>query len=189
MKYALIHQGIVVDIVPLEAGVDPMSVFSAQLQPTACDDEVQIGWLLKGRKFEAPAVVAPSLDAIKAARIEVLRADCEATMTGGFKSSALGGAHTYPSDMKAQINLMGSVTDSIMPDLPANWTTPFWVCDETGWWAFKMHAATQIQQAGRDGKAHIVECQRTLATLTAAVMTAETQEIVDAIVWPGGAET
>ncbi|MCZ7893308.1 hypothetical protein O9X99_16680 [Agrobacterium salinitolerans] len=188
MKYALIREGTVIDIVSLEAGVDPLSVFSAQLQPTACGDEVEIGWLVKGKKFEAPAVVAPSLEVIKAARIAVLRAACEATITGGFKSSALGSAHTYPSDMRAQINLMGSVTDSIMPDLPANWTTPFWVCDEAGSWAWKMHGAAQIQQAGRDGKAHIVECQTTLETLTATVMKAETQEIVDAIVWPGGAE-
>lgn len=189
MKYALIHEGIVVDIVSLEAGIDPLSVFSDQLQPTVCGNDVQIGWLLNANKFEAPVAIAPSLEEVKAARIDVLRTDCEAAITRGFKSAALGSIHTYPSDIKAQLNLMGSVTDSLMPDLPSDWQTPYWVCDAVGLWSWKMHTAAQIQQAGRDGKAHVIICQTALATLTATVMAAETPEAVAAVVWPEGAVT
>ena len=187
--YARVSEGTVVEIIELEDALAPADAFHPDIAVTlkACGQQVQIGWLLNGNKFEAPAVVAPTLDVLKAARVETLRTACEAAITGGFKSAALGESHTYPSDIKAQINLMGSVTDSIMPDLPANWTTPFWVCDLAGVWAWKMHIAAQIQQAGRDGKAHVVMCQTLLGQLTASVMAAATVEAVTSVVWPDGA--
>lgn len=125
-----------------------------------------------------------SLDVARRHRITALSADCGNAITGGFQSDALGSVHTYPSDMKDQLNLMGSVTDSIVPDLPNGWETPFWVLDNQGSWSFKMHNAGQIQQAGRDGKAHVVECQSTLEGLTALVLAADTTDDVEAVVWP-----
>lgn len=124
-----------------------------------------------------------TLDAIKAARISELRSACEAEIVGGFKSVALGDVHHYPSDIKAQVNLMGSVTDSLVPGLPSNWTTPFWVRDEAGVWAWKMHTAAQIQQAGRDGKANVVAAQTKLSELTATVENAENETSFEAVVW------
>ena len=137
--------------------------------------------------FSPPEEVAPTIDDIRSSHIETLRAACETAIISGFKSNALGNTHTYPSDIKAQINLMGSVTDSIMPNLPANWTTPFWVCNSMGVWNWEMHDAAQIQQAGRDGKAHVVSCQVLLAELTATVLTTATAEAVASIIWPEGA--
>lgn len=182
-RFARVENGEVLEIVILD--VAPEDAFHPEIAITLkeCAAQVEPGWLLNGNEFEAPAVVVPSLEAIKAAHIETLRIACEAKITGGFISSALGGAHTYPSDIKAQINLMGSVTDSIMPDLPANWTTPFWVCDAAGLWAWKMHNAAQIQQAGRDGKAAVVAAQTKLGQLTAGVEAAKTKKAVEAITW------
>lgn len=190
-EYARIEDGKVVERLTLAKTIDLEATFSSEFLGSLreCTEAVQPGWLLKGSKFEAPVVVAPTLDALKAARVETLRAACEATITGGFQSSALGAVHTYPSDIKAQINLMGSVTDSIMPDLPENWQTPFWVCDATEVWAWKMHNAAQIQQAGRDGKAHVVRCQTLLGELTVTVLAATTAEAVTSIVWPEGGNT
>ncbi|MDH1268919.1 hypothetical protein N5C81_14940 [Rhizobium pusense] len=131
--------------------------------------------------FTAPTAI--DISAVKAARVEALRLACEAAITGGFKSSALGAMHTYPSDIKAQINLMGSVTDSLMPDLPTGWSTPFWVCDAQGNWKWEAHTASQIQQAGRDGKAAVVAAQTKLGELTAAVEAAKTKKAVEAITW------
>lgn len=116
-------------------------------------------------------------------RINALSADCGKEIIGGFRSDALGPVHTYPSDIKDQLNLMGSVTDSIVPGLPEDWETPFWVCDEAGLWAYKMHDAAQIQQAGRDGKAHVVRLQSKLQHLTADIEAAQTEEAVAAIKW------
>ena len=137
--------------------------------------------------FEPPVIVVPTLDEVKDDHVEGLRLACEAAILGGFASQALGPEHTYPSNFKDQINLMGSVTDSLMPELPSNWQTPFWVCDANDVWTWKMHNAAQIQQAGRDGKAHVVSCQTLLAELTATVLAAETAEAVASIIWPEGA--
>lgn len=128
-------------------------------------------------------VGSSALDAAQQRRVATLTVICGAKITGGFASSALGAAHIYPSEIKDQINLMGSVTDSIMPELPADWQTPFWCRDAGGVWNWKMHDAAQIQQAGRDGKAHVVACQTTLATLNAQITAAKTVTAVNAIGW------
>jgi hypothetical protein len=129
-------------------------------------------------------VAANPVDATRQKRIAALTRECSARIIGGFSSSALGAPHAYPSDIKDQINLMGSVTDSIMPGLPANWETPFWCRDAGGVWNWKMHDVAQIQQAGRDGKSHVVTCQTTLAMLTAQIAEADTIEAINIIGWP-----
>lgn len=130
------------------------------------------------------SVAATPIDAVRRAKIIELSARCESEITSGFISEALGAAHTYPSGVKDQINLMGSVTDSLIPDRPADWKTPFWVCDERGQWSFKPHSDSQIQQAGRDGKEHVVKCQATLESLTNKVAAAKSPAAISSIDWP-----
>lgn len=127
------------------------------------------------------AVWAPDA---KIAAVERLTASCAAAITAGFTSAALGAAHTYPSKQTDQINLMGSVTDSLLPDLPVDWSTAFWCADADGAWGFRPHSASQIQRAGRDGKAHVLACQYALQQLSAAVMAATSVEAVQALAWP-----
>ncbi|CAN7475494.1 DUF4376 domain-containing protein [Rhizobium leguminosarum] len=126
---------------------------------------------------------ADELAAMKASRIAVLTAACAAAIVSGYSSSALGSEHQYPSKQTDQINMMGSVTDSLLPGQAPDWTTPFWCADESGAWAFRPHTATEIQGAGADGKAHILECQTRLGQLAAQVMAAASAEAVAAIVW------
>lgn len=184
-EYARVEDGIVVERLTLDSAIDLAATFSAEFRASLkeCSSAVGIGWEFVRDKFEAPKEETPTLDAVKAQRIGVLRSACEAQIMSGFSSDALGGPHSYPSDIKAQINLMGSVTDSLMPDLPANWSTPFWVCDEAGSWKWEMHNATQIQQAGRDGKANVVRNQAKLDELTSAVAAAKTKKAVEAVTW------
>ena len=130
------------------------------------------------------AELATNLAAAQQAQIAALTAACSAQIVGGFTSSALGAPHTYPSKIPTdQINLMGSVTDSLLPGLPSGWTTPFWCADASGNWSFAPHSAAQIQQAGQDGKANVANSQGKLATLSAQVMAATTVAAVNAITW------
>ncbi len=124
-----------------------------------------------------------ALDVARRRRINALSADCGKAIVGGFQSDALGFVHTYPSTATDQLNLMGSVTDSLIPGLAEDWETPFWVCDTEGLWSFKAHSAEEIQKAGQDGKAHIINCQRKLSTLTERVMNAKSENGVAAVVW------
>ena len=111
----------------------------------------------------------------------LVNASCVSAMTGGFQSSALGAAYTYPSTLTDQHNLSGSVVASLLPNLPSTWTTPFWCQDSAGTWAMVQHTAAQIQQVGLDEKAWIVSCQVKLAGLNAQIAAAQTVSGVQAI--------
>lgn len=135
------------------------------------------------------AVTSVDVDAVAAAaakKASVLREACAGAILSGYVSSALGSPHLYPSGIIDQINMMGSVTESILPGLSEGWSTPFWCRDDGGVWAFKPHTAAQIQMAGRDGKAHVVACQAMCDALTAVVLAAETLQEVEEVVWPVG---
>ena len=125
----------------------------------------------------------PTFADILAAQVTALSAACAAEIVGGYTSSALGSVHTYPAKPTDQINMLGSVTASLLPGLAADWTTPFWCADAKGVWSFQMHSAAQIQQVGADGKAAVATAQTKLATLSAEVMAATTADAVNAIAW------
>jgi hypothetical protein len=126
---------------------------------------------------------ATLLATAKAAQSAILTASCAKAITGGFISSALGTANTYPSTLTDQHNLSGSVIASLIPSLPSTWTTKFWVMDSSGAWSFAAHTAAQIQQAGLDGKAWVTTQQENLDSLKAQVKAATTVTAVQAVVW------
>ncbi|MGG5142818.1 DUF4376 domain-containing protein [Alcaligenes ammonioxydans] len=127
--------------------------------------------------------VAAQLQAHKDAKIVALSAACRAAITAGFESDVLGELHLYPSKETDQLNLAGSVTDSLLADLPADWVTPFWCADSTGEWAMRPHTATQIQQVGREAKARILSLMQHNAALAEQVQLAPDKAAVDQIVW------
>ena len=131
------------------------------------------------------AYVPPPLTLSQAqgVQIGVLRAACGAAILAGYSSAALGAAHSYPATGLDQQNMAASVLASLMPGLPAGWTTPFWCADGAGVWAMRDHTAAQIQAAGTDGKAAIVAAQVKLAGLVAQVGAAITVASVEGIVW------
>lgn len=125
----------------------------------------------------------PDIAVLKASALASLRASCAAAIVGGYKSSALGAEHTYPSTSTDQTNMIGSVTASLLPGLASDWTTPFWCMDVDGNWAFCDHTAVQIQAAGEAGKAWVVECQEKLRDLSTSVLAASSAIDVQSISW------
>ncbi len=138
--------------------------------------------LVNGSVVIVPAP-APTLAQVQAMQIADLSAACAAQIYSGFTSSARGAPHTYPAKDRDQSNLSASVTASLLPNLPANWTTDFWCADGAGAWALRPHTVTQIQQAGLDGKTAIETAIRKNATLAQQVMAATTVASVQAIIW------
>lgn len=126
---------------------------------------------------------AAQLQAHKDAKIAALSAACRAAIIAGFESDALGEPHLYPSKETDQLNLAGSVTDSLLPELPADWTTPFWCADEAGEWAMRPHTAQQIQRVGREAKAKILALMQHNAALAEQVQLAPDKQSVDEIIW------
>ena len=124
-----------------------------------------------------------TLDTYKAKKRNALKELCHAQIVSGFASSALGTAHNYPQAELDQTNMVGSVVSSLIPGIPANWTTYFWCQDSAGVWAFVSHTATQIQVAGQDSKTSILIALGKNDRLGQQVLAATTQSQVDAVVW------
>jgi hypothetical protein len=80
-----------------------------------------------------------------AQRINDLSGDCEAAITAGFVSAALGADHTYQSDRDDQLNLVGAAQ--------AGTDMPFKCADSAGVWEYRQHTADQIRQVLADGAA------------------------------------
>lgn len=67
---------------------------------------------------------------------------CEAAITAGFSSYALGAPHFYSSQLDDQLNLTGAVLRGL--DMP-------YACrDEQGVKGFRLHTAEQLRQVGDD---------------------------------------
>jgi len=112
----------------------------------------------------------------KADQIAAITQSCAATIVSGFLSSALGTAHTYPSQPIDQSNLIGAVASGL-----ANVT--FWCADSTGVWNITSHTAAQIKQVLADGGTQRMAYSTKLAGLAAQVQSATTVAAVQAIVW------
>lgn len=132
---------------------------------------------------QVTALQAPTLAQAQAAQSATLSASCATAIVAGFTSSALGAAHTYPSQPNDQTNLIGAVTASQSPGLASGWVCNFWCADSTGAWALRPHSAAQIQQVLADGVAAREALSTKLAGLAAQVQAATSVSGVQAIVW------
>lgn len=81
-------------------------------------------------------------EAIHARQTTAINRSCEAAITAGFTSDALGSSHHYTSQLDDQLNLTGAVLRGL--DMP-------YACrDEQGVKEFRLHAAEQLRQVGDD---------------------------------------
>ncbi len=140
----------------------------------------EIGALPQGASTTAPPA---SLSKAQTDQSVIIGMACAAAIIGGFQSSALGKAYTYPSQQTDQANLAANVLSSRYPGLPANWTTLQLCADSKGVWDYRPHTAAQIQQVGSDGKAAIMACLTKNATLQAQIKAASDVATVQQIVW------
>ncbi|MGA4275563.1 hypothetical protein ACI2VH_03000 [Ralstonia nicotianae] len=158
-----------------------VGVFACEQDAEACPHQAQIDD--SDQRYLAFANPLATLAGAKAAQVAAIAAACQAAITAGFVSSALGAAHTYPAQMTDQQNLAASVLASLMPSLPSGWTTPFWCEDGSGNWLYASHTATQIQQVGQDGKTAVIAAIQKKATLVAQINAATTVAAAQVISW------
>jgi hypothetical protein len=123
------------------------------------------------------------IEGARAAKAAEIEAACQAQILAGFDSSALGEPHHYPAKLTDQQNLSASVLASLLPGLPADWTTPFWCAGEAGAWAYLPHTAAQIQHAGAGAKAAILDAMLHNEQLQAAIAAAGTIDELGEIAW------
>lgn len=93
------------------------------------------------RRWDGQAWVA-DMGAIVKERTTSINQACEAAITAGFTSEALGAPHFYSSQLDDQLNLTGAVLRGL--DMP-------YACrDEQGVKEFRLHTAEQLRQVGDD---------------------------------------
>lgn len=80
--------------------------------------------------------------AVHTVNVQSINQACEAAITAGFQSAALGTPHQYSSQLDDQMNLTGAILRGL--DMP-------YACrDEQGVKAFRLHTAAQLRQVGDD---------------------------------------
>ncbi len=155
-------------------------------------DGVDLNWPVMFSPYSAPVVV-PTLADLQANQVGIIAMACASAIVGGFTSSALGAPYTYPSNQTDQANMNANVVSSLLPNLPANWTTEQVCGDSGGVWQYRAHTAAQIQQVGSDGKAAILACLQKNDSLRSQIKaitdpnpenpSAATIAAIQAIVW------
>lgn len=118
-------------------------------------------------------VPAKSLSKAQQEQAALILATAQAAIVGGFSSSALGTATSYPGTLIDQqnINAVALVGGSL------------WCADSAGKWSFVAHTKAQAAQVQADMVAWIQAQQTKNATKQAAIASAATVSAVLAIVW------
>lgn len=139
----------------------------------------------------------PSVQLVQAqqAQLTLLSNNAQSAITGGFSSSALGTAHTYPSQITDQLNLHTATAASTLPGVSSTYTASLW-CETPAVaatsttaavpasWAYTSHTAAQVQTVFTALQAWVQAQQTTHAGLIAQVNAATTVAAVQAVVWP-----
>lgn len=75
-------------------------------------------------------------------RLSAINGACEAAITAGFPSAALGEPHTYGSALDDQLNLTGAVLSGLDVEYPCR--------DAQGVKAYRLHTIEQLNQVSTD---------------------------------------
>lgn len=105
---------------------------------------------------------------------------CEAAITAGFKSDALGSPYYYSSELDDQLNLTGAILRGL--DM-------LYACrDEQGAKAFRLHTAEQLRQVGDDFtlyKLQLLQRANELKQQLDQALAAGDAQAMQAITWEG----
>ena len=181
MRYALLQNGIVIDVVDIDTGVNPLSVFAEALSPTLCETEVQSGWSYDGKKFIRPVPeIAPALEDAKVSLRGIVDAAAE-TERLKYITPGNGQAMTYQQKV-TEAQAFKAETNPNAADYPI-------LSSEVGITAetldevanIVLAAFAQWQQIGAAIEAIRLGAKR---DIDAAQDEAAARAIVDAIVWP-----
>jgi hypothetical protein len=91
---------------------------------------------------DLPAVAA----ALHAEKLQAIQSTCQAEMTGGYSSSALGEPHRYPSELADQFHLTSIVMSGM--------DSPLYCTDEDAALDYRPHTIKQLRKVSKDFTEH-----------------------------------
>ncbi|VVO92667.1 hypothetical protein PS870_02401 [Pseudomonas fluorescens] len=156
--------------------IDPAGRFHESLIWLPCGVEVDQRWHWNGHTFTPPAEA--NIEVVHLNRTRDINQQCEATITGGFWSAAIGEQYQYGSQLDDQLNLTGMVLvgkDSL------------YACrDQQGRKEFRLHTAAQLRQVGDDFtlfKLQLLQKANGLKQTLDAALAAGDLTSVNAVTW------
>ncbi|MGR2663129.1 DUF4376 domain-containing protein [Chromobacterium haemolyticum] len=186
MRYALIDSsGNVVNVVEWD-GEYGESSWSPDHDLTAVQsDTASVGWVYKNGEFLAKLPEAPQLTIGQAVQVQLqaLQRSCEAAITSGFSSSALGKSNYYGSLQTDQINVQTQFAASQASSPP---TAYFIYCSPTQVQnpPLVQHTQAQMLQVLADLNTWRTAQQRKYNDLVQRVQAAKTVADVQKVTWP-----
>jgi hypothetical protein len=125
------------------------------------------------------ALLAPGASALLAQAQDVqasaLSLACSRSIVGGFTSSALGSAYSYPSnanDQANQVTIAASASGGLL-----------WCANSGGTWALVQHTQAQAQAVQASFSAWLNACQQQLVALSNQVANASTVAAAQSVAW------
>lgn len=158
--------------------VDPVGRFHESLIWLPCAVEVDQRWQWDGLTFTPPAET--SIEVVHSNRTQDINQKCEAAITGGFWSAAIGEQYLYGSQLDDQLNLTGMVLSGK--------DNPYACRDQTGRKEFRPHTAAQLRQVGDDFtlfKLQLLQKANDLKQALDAALAAGDLPAVTAVTWSG----
>ncbi len=142
--------------------------------------DIRNGWIFGGETFSAPP--SPTVDALRAPRMNDIELACAAAITGGFSSAALGAAHWYGSKLTDQANLDADMMAAASGGAS---TTTAIACSADGGstWSRVSHTAAQIGQVWADFRAWRIACQEKKDGLQTEIAAATAADDVTGVDW------
>lgn len=106
----------------------------------------------------APGTTKPELlDSLYRQKVAEINSACEAAITAGFWSSALGAPHQYPSKLDDQLNLTGVILQGF--------DSLYGCRDQQGLKELRQHTAKQLRQVSDDFTSYKLELLQRANTL------------------------
>lgn len=171
--YALVDASGNIDNVVIwdgQAAYEPPADVTAVVVPPG--ETAFIGGSYTNAVFSPPVGAMIALSGAKDTQMAAMTAHCQLAIGGGFSSSALGSAHTYPSDGTTQRNI--AMAAAVGGDL--------W-CETGSSWALMAHTAAQAQQVQKDLFSMVQAKQAQYAKLLSEIEASTSVDAVQAIVW------
>ncbi len=132
-----------------------------------------LSWVAEGNTPEPYA----TLTQLKEAKIDDINSQCEAAITGGFPSSALGEEHIYDSEVEDQINLIGAVIAA------GAGISVEYKCYHNDVKSWHEHTPAQMQQVYMDGLVYKVTQLKKATFLKEQISACQSQEELNGINW------
>lgn len=131
---------------------------------------------------DLPITITPivSIERLREYKIISIQLSLEDAINSGVVCNVLGEDYLYPTKFKDQHNIIGLITETLLPNSGDSYL--FWCADSSGTWARRNHTKNAIQLVGKVISDHVKTQQQKYEQKLSEINVA-TLENIQGIVW------